>query len=234
MDNLNVILDVEGLVTYPHFESDIIVPLEQRGVNIRFWSLAPKDRVSQLLTLMDLDRYIGTSINQDDTTSLYDQIGSSLGEKKFQYYRPGLESWFTRINPGVHYDDAYMAHYAEKFFHVRGNIGINIKYPPLLGEGSYLLVESDNAYVNGDGSIRTGKLEYTIHQKVSRDSGFSVVYVPEHPEVWNFDFKPRLTPEEVTMHIQRAALVWDGKQFTKDIGESTGLYRDQRSHHPEK
>ncbi|HUD19140.1 MAG TPA: hypothetical protein VMR81_01735 [Patescibacteria group bacterium] len=221
MTTQSFVFDVQGVVTYPSFKSQIIEPLEQRGATIRFWSLVNK-KAEELLRRTNLDHYIPSLIDLNATDDLYVLLRSSIEENAPHK----LEAWLAALDLSTA-DMKKAFSDGKKLYGAFRKSGIVLKYPPLLGDGPHLLVESDNAYVPPSlkQGIWGGNNAINYYREAASDGGFSCLFVPEHPGIWQ-EAKLRITPEEIMETIKEQVLNWNGEVMFHNVAELTGLYHE--------
>lgn len=103
------------------------------------------------------------------------------------------------------------------------------KYPPFLREGNQLLVESDCSDGSENGrplkQPRRSPWDYGGNLKTATEGKYSLILVPEHPDVWNCP-NVFVRPEEVARNLRRKLLDWNGQHIVSDLGIEMGVYQE--------
>ncbi len=115
--------------------------------------------------------------------------------------------------------------------------GTIFKYPPFFGEGNQLLVESDCSEGSQMGKPlpqpRRMPYDYTGNLNSATEGKYSLILVPEHPDVWDCH-NVFIRPEEVARNLRRKLLDWNGQHLVCDLGVEMGIYQEGRGPSPER
>lgn len=96
------ILDIDGLVTYPSFREAILTPLENRGLEIRFWSAHPFPDL--MLKKHGLPEYAASALGSHDWGRLpirMDQLGGLDEEQKLNAFESASFGFCHKTNTDV-------------------------------------------------------------------------------------------------------------------------------------
>lgn len=143
MKQNTVIFDVDGLISYPDFADQIVSPLEEKGVNIVFWVFNSEISVGERLREIGLEKYAvkGRCIGSESLASIDDAL--------YLYRTQGdIAPIVKRMSlAGLSTDNENLQRFLQECnnYVVANKWGVRCKFPPLLGDDNYLLVESDSA-----------------------------------------------------------------------------------------
>lgn len=223
-----VIFDIEGVITYPGFIEKVIQPLQETDKKIMFWTRIPQEAGKKRLREAGLGAFatnnlcLGTDVLFDIQS---DSKAFALGEEN------NLVTSMSRIGlPTNDVELKRVINASKKWGDAMGKIGYSVKFPPLLGDDPYLLVESDGTYLANwyeDTPLKRGKGPEADKQ-TARENGYSVVLLPEHPEVWQ-NKGTDVPPETVLATLQQILITWDGKPLIKDLGTELKVYDEVKN-----
>lgn len=235
-----LVLDFDGLVSYPGFGDRVLKPLIEQRRPFWFWTYNHRENVKPVLVRMgfpDLaqDRRI---IDQEIFASWDSRIQRIIDrhgliderEKKSERWILGK---ILEIS-GIQADEDGLKRFIEKFQDYDAVAAQPYKYPPLLGDDNYLLVESDSA---GYSSISRDLWRPNPQGQIelARRGLHSLVLVPEHPEVWGEDVPTvPFSPEDITDELVPLILSWNGEHIIRDLSVERGLFEVEAPHFQER
>lgn len=215
-----VFLDVEGLVRYPTFRDRLYRPLKRKkDMGVGFWTGASPQtaydilresgiisRPSFLITAKEYLLLTGFIQRGCVNRELYERLWSDSGITEEELQTRGAR-WGELI---------------EEFM-------FRFKYPPYFAEQG-LLVESDmtNAYDSKEGPEIPIQVQdrVELYNRFAEKAGFSLIMVPEYPEVWSYPgVRETVKPEKIIEEIRGFINSWKGERFTIDLGVEMGIYR---------
>ena len=224
-----ILFDIEGLVTYPGFEAEVIRPLEEEGTNIKFWTFSSRKYGYNRLIENGLARYAvpGKCIGDELYRSAKPSSVLSLIKALEMTGLPADEESVKRVRRQL-----------EAYNLSRSSLGIRVecKYPPLIGDDNFLLFESDSSLFDPEDRVEGFVIEETLAEAdklLARKAGYSVIIIPEHPNVW-LAGESTTSPLEIVEKIKDYALNWNGEHVVEDLREDITLYREGRIRHPER
>lgn len=220
----NIIFDVEGIVSYPNFESKIIQPLEEQGTNILFWTYSPQLNGFNKLRQFGLSRYA------EPGKCIGDEIYGALSKKVED---TDLATVLQQV--GLPYNDISLDRLRKRYGEYEAlrkelHIHVGCKYPPLLGNDSYLLFESDCSLYDSSNWYSQLAIEDTFpdaDKRLAKEAGYSVIIVPEHPDVW-LAGEGKVLPEMVVQEMHLLTTSWRGEQIVTDLRENINIYQEGR------
>lgn len=229
-----IVLDFDGLFSYPDFKTRVLEPLVEQEREFAIWTFNYEENVRLKLERMGLPDLTRHARIID--AYRYEWLRTSLGEV-LDGFRPMNDGRFiqnllldseilpteeTVVRALEHYQAILAFEAGERFY----------KYPPFLGDNNYLLVESDRASgLSGSLSRINPNTEFDI----AEHGGHSLIMVPEHPECWHGFVYPSVdvTPEQVMDTLAPAIVNWNGEPIRRDLGIELGIFQESEAHFQE-
>lgn len=104
------------------------------------------------------------------------------------------------------------------------------KYPPLLGQGQHLLVESDGSIGQQNGRLleqpKRFPVSYISDIRAAGKGKYSLLLLPEHPDVWDCP-NILITPEAVVRNLRQRLESWQEHHIICDLGIEMGMYQQE-------
>jgi hypothetical protein len=238
-----VVLDIDGLISYPDFVDKIITPLEEKGTDIRFWSWHPNPELE--LEKNGLSRYTNGTITYYDWSHLPktldellrknpndDEIAHELEGYSLAFrYKTNTDT--TTVIKGIKDWHALIRKIDGEHGYIEDP---RFKYPPLLGKDNpLLLIESDATKYFGFKPYFTLNRDPFYQRRnlaAASEADYSLLLAPEHPAVWD-EVTPKPAAELVTDRIAELVLSWNGEHIVSDLGEEMGIYKEAKIFDPE-
>ncbi len=229
-----VVLDFDGLFSYPDFRGRFLEPLLEQNRDVVIWTFNLEERIRDKLEKMEMPDYARSARVIDSyryqwlKESLRDVLNGSRSADNGEFIKnllqdPDMPSTGETVSRALEHYGALIA---------LESGGRAYKYPPFLGEDNYLLVESDRASgFGGPLTRRNPKKEIEI----SEFGGHSLIMVPEHPDCWNEFVYPPLnaTPEQVMDLLVPTVLNWSGETIRRDLAVEFGIFQESEGGHQE-
>lgn len=249
MISRTIIFDIDGLVAYPDFNRGVVRPMEKTGVGIKFWTFSPERTGMDRLRKYGLGGYanpnslIGENFYRSElanTIAYYDldKRANRLPGRETEYLMK-MSYFLARLglpNQESDIQRAIQKHIEYEELTRKLGIAVGCKYPPLLGDGNYLLVESDCSEYISTGEYAPLHRDKRLPQsdkKLATEAGYSIIIVPEYPDVWEAKVTSA-PPELVVKRLREMLLQWNGEHIVKDLGEEMGVYQEGIRRSPER
>ena len=240
-----IVLDFDGLLTYPGFGDRILKPLIDQEREFWFWTLNHRGSVEKTLGKMGFaDNAQNQRIIDWEAFNLWISRMIRINEMLESGDEPDRELGSSILrgflnDSGIRSDEEGARRFAEKYKEYRGLTDKHYKYPPLLGEDNYLLVESDRASYDPLNRVFL-RTDHSGQLDLARRGTYSLVLVPEHPDLWAPElagsrafkkYAPDVpfTPEEVMDELVPQVLNWDGQHVVRDLSAERGLFEKEGS-----
>lgn len=162
-------------------------------------------------------------------------IVSMLGSENAQEKQLGGEVLRDLLRySGIRSDEEGAKRFVEKYTEYKVVASNTYKYPPLLGEDNYLLIESDGAIYNPLNQTHR-RVNPQGQLDLARRGTYSLIFVPEYPDVWAPElarstafkrFAPDVSfsPEDIMDELAPAIINWNGEHVVRDLSVERGLF----------
>ena len=251
------VLDFDGLLTYPGFGDRILKPLINQERQFWFWTHNLRDSVTHALEKMGFARLAQDArIIDREIFSLWitriEGIAGMLRSENDQEKELGGEVLRDLLRySGIRSDEDGAKRFIEKYREYRAVTSNTYKYPPLLGEDNYLLIESDGTRYDPMSRVFR-RINPQGQMDLARRGIYSLILVPEHPDVWAPElvsstafkrFAPDISfsPEDVVDELVPTIINWGGEHVVRDLSVERGLFETEgtiiqegTSRHPER
>ncbi len=224
MNENTVVFDIEGLVTYPNFAERIIRPVREQGFGIKFWTFASSDRGERLLRENDLGEYAGVDsmISYNKWSDIRQSYTATRDRRIINLDKESLAKAVKRL--GLATDEESIERFVEKLkMYERVRQWPSCKFPPILGDGNYLLVESDCTKVDREtGELLRDDNLPNADKRQALDGGYSLIIVPDYPYAWENDWTS--TPiDTVVDRLSDKIQSWQGEHIVEDLRVEFGM-----------
>ncbi len=252
-----IVLDFDGFLSYPGFGDRILKPLIDQQREFWFWTHNLRESVTHALEKMGfaalaqdvkiIDREIFTL-----WITRIEGIASMLGSENDQEKQLGGEVLRDLLRySGVRSDEEGTKRFVEKYTEYKAVASNTYKYPPLLGEDNYLLIESDGAMYDPLNQAHR-RVNPQGQLDLARRGKYSLILVPEYPDIWAPEFTRStafkrfapdipFSPEDIMDELAPAIINWNGEHVVRDLSVERGLFdiesamvQESASIHPER
>lgn len=230
-----IFFDVHGLVNYPGFANMVVKPLRRAGKDVRFWTYDLEEVAFEKLKENGLGGFAHRSlvISSGALDENYDLHNLVRLVKEGRLNTLLFSNFKLRLNRMGLKDDQESI---ERVVNIGGQLleySLSWKYPPLFGEGNYLLVESDCSVNTGEGIWRDEPF-VNDNTRGARFGKYSLIILPEYPAVWQA-VNTTIKPEDILKKLEREITVWGGRgQIIMDLGDEMGIYQERQRPNPER
>ncbi len=252
-----VVLDFDGLLAYPGFRTKVLDPLIEQGKPFLFWTFSFDEFVRGELKKMGLEglasevKIVDNALFGEWNLRAEYLIGKhgEIDENEARTERLRLTWSLDRI--GIPSDEDGVKVFLNRYREYDTATTRRNKYPPLLGEDNYLLIESDSARYDPINRVYR-RINPQEQIDLARRGTHSLILVPEYPDVWAPElarstafkrFAPDIpfSPEDIMDELAPFIINWNGEHLVRDLGVERGLFeaegpviQESESRHPER
>lgn len=235
-----ILIDIDGIVSYPNLGKVVLEPLKNKGADMMFYTFMSSAQGIDQLQTYNLDQYISRGYGMKDLDlsadtlkliaghdsaylkQVYDIPDEWILNAKRKNHVKRFMSYFQVTDYTVNEYSVLMQKWASETFNGK-------KFPPLLGKNNYLFIESDNAFSNTDRDER----DLSQTKKWALENDYSLILVPEHPYAFK-DSSLKIVPQDILHELHKITTSWTGEQLVIDLGEKLGIYQEGTLRHPER
>lgn len=216
-----IIFDRMGVITYPGFKDNLVVPLRNRGHRIGIWTAEPRGQAEHDIKVNGLSGLVDFIIGKQD-------IWGRPSDRDFEEM-PGIKQAVERQDQNIL--SAVSSRIAlsspldlerttanwQQFLYLADGMERHRKSLTLVGYQSGILVESDH------GDLEGRIWDSNHYQAFAAGSNYTLILIPEHPDVWE-RYKRRIQPETVIDELRSRLLTFGDTTQQINLGDQLGLY----------